>query len=88
MDDIIIKTLNNLKRTFLPHYCQTTEEAIAKVLELIPKDAKVGIGGSMTIANMGIPNLLKIEAIKFLWRAMLICPKSKFTSKPLLPMFI
>ena len=60
MDDIIIKTLNNLKkRTFLPHYCQTTEEAIAKVLELIPKDAKVGIGGSMTIANMGIPNLLK-----------------------------
>lgn len=60
MNDKVKKTLDNLKRrTFIPHYCENTKQAIDKVLSLIPHNAKVGIGGSMTIENMDIPNLLK-----------------------------
>lgn len=59
MDEKINLLLKNLKkRTFLPHYCENSQQAIDKVLELIPQNAKVGIGGSMTISNMDIPNIL------------------------------
>ncbi|HEY8443476.1 MAG TPA: lactate utilization protein [Clostridia bacterium] len=60
MEDKINTLLKNLKRrTFIPHFCQTSQEAIEKVLSIIPQNAKVGIGGSMTIKNMDIPNILK-----------------------------
>ncbi|HEY8423915.1 MAG TPA: lactate utilization protein [Clostridia bacterium] len=60
MDAKIEQLLKNLKRrTFIPHYCENTTEAIEKILSLIPQNAKVGIGGSMTIRNMDLPNILK-----------------------------
>ena len=52
--------LKNLKtRGFEPYYCETREEGIKKVLELIPETASVGWGGSMTIDALGIKGLLK-----------------------------
>ncbi|HHW89385.1 MAG TPA: lactate utilization protein [Clostridiales bacterium] len=78
MNDKINKTLNNLKkRTFSPYYYETAEEAIEKVFELIPKDAKVGIGGSMTITNMDIPNLLKNRGNQVLMAGYTDLPKEQ-----------
>ena len=55
--DLLIKNLK--RRTFLPHYCENSQQAVQKVLELIPETASVGIGGSMTLKDMDIPNILQ-----------------------------
>lgn len=55
MDDVIKKTIANLKRhRFHAYYAQTGDEAVKKVFELISKSQSVGIGGSMTIKDLGI----------------------------------
>ncbi|HEY8419554.1 MAG TPA: lactate utilization protein [Clostridia bacterium] len=60
MDEKISLLIKNLKRrTFIPHYCENSQQAIETVLSIVPQDAKVGIGGSMTIRNMDLPNILK-----------------------------
>lgn len=59
MDRKFERTLNSLKRNgFKTIYAPTREEAVARVLELIPKDAMVGVGGSMTIRELGLVDML------------------------------
>ena len=55
MDDVIKKTIANLKRhRFHAYYAETGKEAVRRVLGLIPNSQSVGIGGSMTIKDLGI----------------------------------
>ena len=52
--------IKNLKhRNIEAFYCPTAEEAVKKVSELIADGSCVTWGGSMTIRDMGIPQVLK-----------------------------
>ena len=53
----IIKNLN--KRQIDGYYCKDKKIALQKALELIPKGASIGYGGSMTIEEVGL-----MEAIR------------------------
>lgn len=53
----IIKNLE--KRSMQGFYCATKEDAVEKVKEIVEKGASVGWGGSMTIIDTGIMNLIK-----------------------------
>jgi L-lactate utilization protein LutB len=46
-------------RDILGFYCETKEDAVKKVLELIPKKSVVSWGGSVTLTETGIIDLLK-----------------------------
>jgi len=52
----VVKSFEN--NGFQAYYSRTRNEAIEKVLELVPKDAKVGTGGSMTIRELELPRIL------------------------------
>jgi hypothetical protein len=57
---IVEVTLNNLRKNgFTAFYVPSKEEALKKTLEMIPSDAKVGIGGSVTIREVGLSKALK-----------------------------
>lgn len=52
---LIERVVENLKkRGFDAFWSNTKEEARDRLLEIIPKNAKVGIGGSVTIRELGI----------------------------------
>lgn len=54
------KIIKNLKRRNIEAcYCPTTQEAVAKVQELIADGSSVTWGGSMTIRDMGLPDALR-----------------------------
>lgn len=55
--ETIIKNLK--KRRMEGFYCRTKEEAVKKALELMPKGASIGWGGSMTLEESGL-----MEAIR------------------------
>jgi hypothetical protein len=56
----IENTLKSLKANgFEAIYEPTKEKAVSKLLELIPKDATVGLGGSVTLREMNIPDILR-----------------------------
>ena len=56
----IENTIEQLRENGFDAFCfNDKKELIAKVLEFIPKKAFVGIGGSVTIRELGIPELLK-----------------------------
>lgn len=46
------------RRQFDAYYCSTAEEAVAKVLELIPAEDVVSWGGTMTVDQLGIKQRL------------------------------
>ena len=50
---------NLARRNMQAFYCPTAEEAVGKVLELIPAGSSVTWGGSMTIRDIGIPDALR-----------------------------
>lgn len=50
--ETIIKNLK--KRRMEGYYCATKEEAVKKALELMPKGASIGWGGSMTLEESGL----------------------------------
>jgi len=55
----INKTFTSLKKAgFMAYYAKDSEEAIEKILSLVPEDALVGLGGSVTLREMKIPQLL------------------------------
>lgn len=65
----IEKTMENLRNNgIVPFFVKTKEEAKEKVKELIPKGAKVGVGGSVTLAECGIIDLLRSSDYDFLDR--------------------
>lgn len=43
-----------IKNNFQAMYCPTKEEAVEKILALIPLDGTVGIGGSWTVGELGL----------------------------------
>jgi len=58
-EKIVQTTIQNLKKNgFTAIYTPTKEEAARKVLEMIPQGARVGIGGSVTIREMGLVKAL------------------------------
>lgn len=53
------KMIKNLERRhFVACYCKTSEEAVKKVLELIPEGSSITWGGSATIRETGITKAL------------------------------
>ncbi len=55
MDHMIEKTLENLKKNhFITKYFNSKEEAMEDILKEIPADASIGIGGSVTIDQLGL----------------------------------
>jgi hypothetical protein len=53
-------TVKNLRKNgFTAFYVPSKEETLKKTLEMIPCDAKIGIGGSVTIREIGLPKALK-----------------------------
>lgn len=57
------RMIKNLKRRNMEaFYCPTAAEAVKKVSELIADGSSVTWGGSMTIRDMGIPQVLKDRA--------------------------
>ncbi len=53
----IIKNL--AKRQMEGYYCETSADAVEKILALIPKGASIGWGGSMTLSGIGLMDALK-----------------------------
>jgi hypothetical protein len=57
-------TLKALERNgFEAKYYSTTQEALAGVLKMVPEGAMVGIGGSVTLREMGLINALEARGI-------------------------
>ena len=54
--DLKVKNaLSSLKKNgFEAYYFPTSEEAVSKVLDMVPEGAVVGIGGSVTLREMGL----------------------------------
>ena len=48
-----------VKNNFKAVYVRTKEEAAEKIQHLIPADATVGVGGSWTLQELGLPDLLE-----------------------------
>lgn len=54
------------KRNMEGFYCETKEDALKKVLEMIPKDSVVSCGGSATLREIGLQVALKNGGYNFL----------------------
>jgi len=53
-------TLSALRKNeFEAIYVPTREDAVSKVLEFVASDALVGLGGSVTLREMGLPEILR-----------------------------
>jgi L-lactate utilization protein LutB len=55
------------RRHFDAYYCATASEAKAKVNELIPDEASVTWGGTMTVRDMDIPKMLQERGTLKVW---------------------
>ncbi len=59
---VIERTLKALRRNgFEALYAPDKKEAVSLVLEMVPVDALVGVGGSVTLRELGIPEALKVR---------------------------
>lgn len=54
------------KRNIVGFYCKTKEEALTRVLEMIPKDSLVSWGGSETLHEVGLKAALKSGGYNYL----------------------
>lgn len=72
----IIKNLE--KRQMEGYYCETSANAVEKIITLMPKGASIGWGGSMTLSDIGLMDELKKTDYKLLDRDV---PKSKEEQK-------
>ena len=55
------------RRHFEAYYCATADEARQRVNELIPDGSSVTWGGTMTVRDMGIPEMLKGRGTLDVW---------------------
>lgn len=70
MECSIEKTIANLKKNNMEAYfCQTKEEALAKVKSMISKGDVISNGGSVTLAQTGVMELIKSGDYNYLDRA-------------------
>jgi L-lactate utilization protein LutB len=65
------------KRSFDAVYVDTREEAIEKIISLIPKDHQVAWGGSKTFAELGIQERLAKEGYNLLDREKAATPEER-----------
>jgi hypothetical protein len=57
---IMDRTLRALRKNGFEALCVSVkEEAVSRILELVPGDALVGLGGSVTLREMGLPEVLR-----------------------------
>jgi len=57
---IVDRTLEALRKNgFEAVYAPDKAEAVSRILEIVPSDALVGLGGSVTLREMGLPEALK-----------------------------
>jgi L-lactate utilization protein LutB len=60
MEEKIKKTIESLRTHAFPvEYCTGKKEAVELVLQYIPADAHVGVGGSVTVRELGLIDALK-----------------------------
>lgn len=71
----IIKNLE--KRQMEGYYCATSEEAVKKALELMPEGASIGWGGSMTLAETGLMDVIREENYRIIDREMAKTPEEQ-----------
>ncbi len=58
-EKMVQATVENLRKNgFNALYIPTKEEAVRAILDMIPRNAKVGIGGSVTIREIGLDKAL------------------------------
>ncbi|MEM1525390.1 MAG: lactate utilization protein [Nitrososphaerales archaeon] len=58
-EKIVETTIKNLiKNGFDAFYVSTKDEALKKILDMVPIEAKVGVGGSLTLREMGLIEIL------------------------------
>lgn len=70
MDKEVEATLKSLRsRNIIVVYAENSEEALKKILELIPKDAIVGRNDSTSVTQLGIIDALKSRGTKVLERS-------------------
>lgn len=64
-----------VRKGFTVHHTGTLAEAKALVHKLIPTDASIGFGGSMTVRDMGLYDELKAQGHPVYWHWMNDVPK-------------
>ena len=64
--DKVIKSLEKNNMTAL--YVKTKEEALSKVLSLIPEASTVGFGGSLSLDQIGVKDVLRVGNYNFIDR--------------------
>jgi len=65
MDDKINELFKRWhKRNILGFYCNNKDEAVNKILEIVPQDATVGISGSVTLDQLAMVKHLEARANK------------------------
>lgn len=70
--------VKNLKaRHFDAYYCNTTQEALQKALELIPSGASIGWGGAMSADQIGLLDAVKTGAYKAIDRTLCKTPEQR-----------
>lgn len=70
MTEAVKNTLENLKKNNMEAYfCSSKDEALELVKKLIKKGDTVSNGGSVTLAETGVMNLLKSGDYNYLDRA-------------------
>lgn len=69
IDERVKRTIENLEKNNMNgYYVQTEEEALKKIEELIPEGNTVSVGGSMTLFEVGVIDLLRNGKYNFLDR--------------------
>lgn len=66
--DIVLK--NFRKNLFAAHYMENSQDALALIMNMIPKEATIGLGDSLTLKEMGALRALEEGGYHFLnpWR--------------------
>ncbi|NLJ58042.1 MAG: lactate utilization protein [Tissierellia bacterium] len=77
----VIKNLK--KRNMEGYYCETVEEAVEKAMSMIKQDDTVGWGGSTTIDQIGIKELLEEKGITVIDRDKVSDPEEKIKTMKL-----
>ena len=67
---VVEKTMKNLEgNNMKPYFCETSKEAVELVSTLIQKDSTIAAGGSMTLRETGVEELLRSGDYNFIDRA-------------------
>ncbi|MGN0712402.1 MAG: lactate utilization protein [Anaerovoracaceae bacterium] len=66
-----------IKRNFDAWYCEDADAALEKILTLIPSDASVGYGGSLTINALGLKEALRARGNRMFDRDLAASPEER-----------